>query len=265
MKATARFRGASGTRRAVSLRREQAGDARGSVLLAVLVIVALLSLGVYTFAEWMLAEAEATSLYQRGVEARLYAESGIEYAATLIGQPDVYGVSALYDDSTTMRAVLVRDAATVRGRGRFSLMAANQGADGSAVRYGMTDESGKINLNVLMASDLSETEQRARLSGLPDMTDELADAILDWLDSDDDQRTYGAESDYYQTLEVPYEAANGSLDSIDDLLLVRDMTPELLYGEDTNRNGKLDANEDDGDASLPYDDADGVLDAGWSA
>ena len=47
------------------------------------------------------------------------------------------------------------------------------------------------------------------------------------------------------------------------LLLVRDITPELLYGEDTNRNGILDFNENDGDATLPNDNADGVLNAGW--
>lgn len=42
------------------------------------------------------------------------------------------------------------------------------------------------------------------------------------------------------------------------------MTAELLYGEDTNRNGLLDSNEDDAGASEPFDNADGVLDAGWS-
>ncbi|HID21409.1 MAG TPA: hypothetical protein EYP14_03300, partial [Planctomycetaceae bacterium] len=43
------------------------------------------------------------------------------------------------------------------------------------------------------------------------------------------------------------------------------MTPELLYGEDANRNGLLDPNEDDGDVSPPDDNADGVLDRGWVA
>jgi len=40
------------------------------------------------------------------------------------------------------------------------------------------------------------------------------------------------------------------------------MTTEILYGEDTNLNGVLDPNENDGDVSLPTDNRDGRLDAG---
>ena len=37
-----------------------------------------------------------------------------------------------------------------------------------------------------------------------------------------------------------------------------------MRGEDWNLNGRLDANEDDGDVTWPPDDGDGILDAGWS-
>jgi DNA uptake protein ComE-like DNA-binding protein len=40
------------------------------------------------------------------------------------------------------------------------------------------------------------------------------------------------------------------------------MTAEILYGEDANRNGLLDANENDGDLSPPSDNRDGRLDPG---
>jgi DNA uptake protein ComE-like DNA-binding protein len=46
-------------------------------------------------------------------------------------------------------------------------------------------------------------------------------------------------------------------------LLVKGVTEELFYGEDTNLNGKLDYNERDGDASPPMDDGDDELDPGW--
>ncbi|MEZ6065190.1 MAG: type II secretion system protein GspK [Planctomycetaceae bacterium] len=97
------------------------------------------------------------------------------------------------------------------------------------------------------------------------MTDELADAILDWVDADDDPRTYGIESDLYELMTPPYSAKNGPIDSIDELLMVDGVTAELLYGEDANRNGLLDPNENDGTATLPNDNADGILDLGWSA
>ena len=111
----------------------------------------------------------------------------------------------------------------------------------------------------------SQESTRERLMFLPYMTEEIADAILDWLDKDIEPREYGAEDETYMSLDTPYAAKNGKIESLDELLLVAGMTPELLYGEDTNRNGLLDPNENDGDKTLPIDNADGVLDLGWSA
>jgi len=76
--------------------------------------------------------------------------------------------------------------------------------------------------------------------GLPDMTEEIADSILDFVDSDDDRRENGVESNFYSGLNPAYSAKNGPLDSLDELLLVNGVTPELLFGLDTNRNGILD-------------------------
>ena len=78
-------------------------------------------------------------------------------------------------------------------------------------------------------------------------------------------RLYGAESDYYTSLDPPYEPRNGALKSIDELLQVAGVTADLLYGEDANRNGRLDFNENDGDASAPFDNSDGILQPGWAA
>src|SRR5690606_39238657 len=63
----------------------------GGVLLAVLVVVALLALGAYTFTEWMLAEAEATRMFERYTQARLFAESGIEMAVHVLSDPLIEG------------------------------------------------------------------------------------------------------------------------------------------------------------------------------
>jgi hypothetical protein len=97
------------------------------------------------------------------------------------------------------------------------------------------------------------------------MTEEIADCILDFIDEDDEPRLYGAESEFYQGLQPPYYPRNGPLETLDELLLVAGVTPELLYGEDANRNGLMDLNENDEDASLPLDNGDGVLDLGWFA
>src|SRR5262249_57796060 len=80
--------------------------------------------------------------------------------------------------------------------------------------------------------------------------------ILDWIDADSTPRSTGAEDDYYMGLNPPYHCKNGPLDSLEELLLVKGVTPQLLFGNDFNRNGILDPDEDDGS---------GVLDLGWSA
>ena len=135
----------------------------------------------------------------------------------------------------------------------FCIVAARENDTGAnPVRFGLIDESSKLNLNTMMSYDLEDDEQQEMLMALPNMTADVADAILDWLDEDEEPRQSGAENEYYGTLSPPYETRNGKLESLDELLRVRGVTHSLLFGEDVNRNGLLDANENDGDASLPY-------------
>jgi len=96
---------------------------------------------------------------------------------------------------------------------------------------------------------------------LPEMTEEIADSILDWIDSDDEARENGVESDFYQGLSPGYAAKNGPMDSLDEILLVRGVTPQLLFGLDTNRNGILDP-EETASNDIPANDSDLYL--GWS-
>lgn len=249
----------------------------GSTLLVVLVVVVMLALGAYTFSELMIVEMEATNIYGRSIQSREMALSGIELAAAYVGdRSDLDGWNSYHNPEQFQNVTMV-PGATSRMSGYFSVVApVVSDTQSKTIRFGLMNESGKLNLNVLATEedeaslDLEEEELAFdsgvdRLMYLPNMTEEIAAAILDWIDEDEETRSYGAESDYYETLETPYFAKNGPLESLDELLLVRGMTPELLYGEDTNRNGILDPNENDGDATLPLDNADGVLDAGWSA
>jgi DNA uptake protein ComE-like DNA-binding protein len=100
---------------------------------------------------------------------------------------------------------------------------------------------------------------------LPDMTAAIAAAIIDWRDSNEEPEADGIERSYYAAKVHPYTIRNVPFKTVRELLLVRGVTPELFYGEDTNCNGMLDANENDGDAGEPRDNADGKLDRGWYA
>ncbi len=120
----------------------------------------------------------------------------------------------------------------------------------------VVDESSKLNINTVTKGQLLE---------LPEMLEEIADAIIDWRDQDDTPSDGGVEGGYYENLPFGYMARNGPLRTIRELLLVKDVTPEMLYGEDTNFNDQLDYNEQDGDESYPNDDGDSELDKGWIA
>lgn len=255
---------------------EVEGNVRaGSTLIVVLVVVVMLSLGAYTFSEMMIVEMEATNIYGRSVQSRELALSGIDLAAAFVGDRSEVDQWNSYHNPEQFQNINLLPGEVARSSGYFSVVAPVVTIpEANVIRFGLMNESGKLNLNILATEEVedeSEFEDEEisdpidRMMYIPNMTEDIAAAILDWIDDDDDTRTYGAESDYYETLESPYSAKNGPLESLDELLLVRDITPELLYGEDTNRNGILDPNENDGDTTLPYDNADGVLDSGWFA
>jgi len=240
------------------------------VLLVVLVIIVLLALGAYTFSETMISEREATAMYGRQVETRVLADSGVQYVAAMLGQRQQLPDESIVNNTRRLRDVLVRHSKRPRGCGRFSIVAPLESDRASrTVRFGLVDESGKLNLNAVAQrvheDGLDEAHARAILLRLPGMTPKIADAILDWLDADELPRENGAESEFYTGLDPSCRAKNGPLDALDELLSVRGVSRELLFGEDINRNGLLDPNEDDGGASSPNDNADGVLDRGWHA
>ena len=313
------------------VRRPTDHQRRGSMLVVVLVVIALLTLGAYTFSETMISESQATGVYGREVQARASADSGIELAVAVLGTPPVDAVyENVHHDPQHFGGITIREAETPRGRARFTLAVPNESdVNGSTIRMGLVDESSKLNLNTLVSAAKSQTGSsgsgssasgtgsststggsassgasgtggagggstastggsssnatssstsstssgttsttntpEGRLLMIPGMTDELADAILDFIDADETAREFGCESDYYESLSPPYPAKNSPLESFDELLLVRGVTPSLLYGEDTNRNGLLDPNENDGDASFPPDNQDGALQMGWFA
>ncbi|HEY1374008.1 MAG TPA: hypothetical protein VGH50_16165 [Candidatus Binatia bacterium] len=92
------------------------------------------------------------------------------------------------------------------------------------------DEAGKFNLN--RSTDEMLRSIFLNLGIEQDRANVITDSILDWRDEDELHRVNGAESDYYMSLSPPYTAKNGPFDSVEDLLWVRGVTPELFYGDE---------------------------------
>ncbi|HEO69700.1 MAG TPA: hypothetical protein ENN80_00435 [Candidatus Hydrogenedentes bacterium] len=114
--------------------------------------------------------------------------------------------------------------------------------NGAVMRCTIDDEYGKLNLNALFRMDDTGNEvpnelliealrelfgRRADVLGLEENP---ADAVLDWLDADFEPREFGAEGDFYARLEIPYPCKNGPMDSVDELLLIRGITPGFFFG-----------------------------------
>ncbi|MHB8902571.1 MAG: hypothetical protein ACYC6Y_27740 [Thermoguttaceae bacterium] len=242
---------------------------RGMILVVVLVVVSLLTLAALTFSQMMLAEREATELTGRRLEARALAQSGVDYIRMMLMQDEtaLMELGGVFNNPYEFSGHLVVDDADARDRGRFAVISpAMENGYSSGVRYGMEDESARLNINVVAQYE-TQTAGTGReiLMKLPGMTEDIADAILDWIDADDETREFGAEQDYYSALVPGYAPKNGPLDSIDELLLVREVTPWLLYGVDANRNGNADSMEPDSQSLMDVDNTDGSLNSGWAS
>lgn len=221
----------------------------GTVMVAVLVVIALAALA--TVAVLFRAQTEITAAVSASRRQQAYATalSGLHRAVTVL-QAAGSDRSIWYDNPDLFRGQLVSDDGV--NRWYFTIYAHNP-ADDENVRHGPIDEAGKVNLN------FADGEV---LLGLPNMTTELVDALMDYRDPDSNTRAEGAEQDYYDQLPYPYLIKNGLLGTVEELLLVKGFDARIVYGEDHNLNGLLEDNEDDGEESFPPDNGDGLLDRG---
>lgn len=232
--------------RAKTTQRSRVGGARraeaGSVLIMVIwVCLGLVALTVY-FADAMTAEMRAADNRMVEIAARQAAAGGTRYAAFILSQFGTNGTIP-YVDEYRAEEVPVGDA-------NFWLIGRdnNQRPTEDPV-FGLVDEASKINLN---------TAPRSMLEALPGMTPELADAILTWRS----RSQAGMGDNTYSRLEPPRVNKGGPFETVDELRLVYGATLDLLFGEDANRNGALDDNENDADQAAPRDNADGLLQPG---
>ncbi len=91
-------------------------------------------------------------------------------------------------------------------------------------------ESGRGRIDVNQASDVLLASMFDSLGLEQDIRNRLVDSILDWRDVDDIPHLYGAEVQDYDQIAGRRLPANGSFGSVDELLFVEGLTPELFYG-----------------------------------
>jgi general secretion pathway protein K len=197
-------------------------DERGFALLAVLLVLALLGVVGAEFAYSMRLEASAMRAWKDSLAAAHLAEAGVEQAIREIaGAGDSNyvtlaedGLLTFYDRNRVPFPRLARTRVPL-GAGEFS--------------YRITDEQSRMNVNTASGDRL---DQLLQCMGV-DKTerDKVVDSILDWIDANEEHRGNGAESDdHYLTLPTPYRARNGALESVNELLQIKGVTPALFAG-----------------------------------
>lgn len=176
----------------------------GLALIAVLWIAALMMALVSVAAQTSLLDSRVSQLENEKQRGRWACRGGVETAIALLLEDD-----RSYDALTDLWAT-----------NPLELEQLDFG--GVTVDIQVVDVASKLNVN---------TATREQLLALPDMTEDIADSILDWIDSDEDIRPGGAESGYYLNLDIGYWARNGAIRTDRELLRIKGITEGLFYGE----------------------------------
>lgn len=174
---------------------------RGIALVLVLWVLMLITIASSAFALMARTDRLESHALMHGVKARLAAQSAIHIAALNLRDPD---------ELTRWQA-----------DGRVYAFE----FDGALVELAITDERGKLDINVV---DEGVMQQLLMGHGVDQLEAELiAAAVMDWRDADDIERVNGAEADSYYAAGLPMAPANRPFIMIEELLQVAGMSWEL--------------------------------------
>jgi len=191
--------------------RRQGGE-RGMVLLVVVVMVALLSTALVEFTFSTLVDLRLTETGRDSARAYYLAKGGLQVGRMLLRE-DGNG----YDGPGESWAQPIEGYPVGAG----------------LVTIRMTDRDGRIDLNRLVtAEDNIDVVMRDRLLRLLDALNideaqSLTNALIDWIDADENVLPGGAESAYYQGLSEPFRAKNAPFDALTELARVRGFSAEV--------------------------------------
>jgi len=219
---------------------------RGIILPTVLFVLLLLGVLGAMFAFRVNADLASTQAAAFRFQTRLAAQAGLAWVKLMLPSAR-QEMDRWYHNPDEMHRILVwahdtdpilwgTDEELEEGTMayRFSVVADDPADDLDYVRFGVTDEASKLNLNTATETQLL-TLVRAAAEGDEEIDpQEIVDAIQDWRDRDNRPRGKAGDTEgpYYRTLEHPYHVANAPFETVEELLLVKGVT-----GENSLRRG----------------------------
>lgn len=196
----------------------------GSALIVALWTVILLSLIVSSFAFEMHLEAKLASHYRKRMRAGYLAQAGMERARMLLVQSaDPKIKDETYEKKNEPWYLPAKNLA--RGAAIYGFI---DTLETGTATIDIVPEIARRNINRLGPEDWKRI---LKTGDIPeDRWDQLMDCFYDWTDPDTTMRPYGAEQDYYTALMPPYKPRNGPVYTVDELLLIKGFSPEILDG-----------------------------------
>ena len=229
--------------------------AKASILVALLWCLALLSLVVVSVLHTARLDLLIVKHHGDVIQAHYLALAGVEKTKALL-YADAKNRNRSRQSHTGDFFNAPQEFSEVAlGRGHFQVLRRGRSDEGGGILYGVSDEESRLNVNSATPDEL------AKLSG---MTPDVAAAILDWRDEDNAVSPGGAEAEYYLFQRPSSQPRNGMLQTVRELLMVRGVSPELLFGEDRAQNGLL-GDAGAGEESVSRNQAAVLENAGWSA
>lgn len=188
---------------------------KGLALFVVMWVLAILMVIVLSFSFLTRTETFATRGFKETTGKKFLAGAGIErgiieimYRRVNVNNPLLQEGSEVWKADGTLYKEQM-------GNGSYTVSIV-----GEAGKIDINKGSGVLLKNLLMNSGMKEDE-----------ADGIADSIMDWRDPSGLTRLHGAGNDYYQSLPVPYKVKGSDFDTLEELLLVKGVTPALLYGD----------------------------------
>ncbi len=204
--------------------RQRSGRPQGSALIVVLWLVGILSLLVSTMAFEAHLEAKITTHARKKLKADHLVVSGVEIAEMLMKKSNDIVQKKLEEEEDDRWY----GTAKKLSEGLAVLQLSEELGEG-VVTVDIEPEPARRNVNRLTEEDW---ERVLEVGGVPiDLWPTIVESFQDWTDKDGQARRDGAETeDYYATLEKPYRAKNGPVDTVEELLLVKGFSRPVLSG-----------------------------------
>ncbi|NLG35081.1 MAG: general secretion pathway protein GspK [Lentisphaerae bacterium] len=185
--------------------------------------ILILSLLVSGMVYEMHIQSGITSYSRKRLKAQAAARGGAEYAKFLLAKS--FDTSAFEEADLEKESFRVLSKNLERG---IAVTGIEVEMGESTARVDILPEAGRRNVNRLEDEDWEELLDQA---GVPEESwPELIDCFMDFTDDNDEHGLNGAEKDDAFYKEAGYPPKNVPLDTVDELLLIKGFTKEIVYG-----------------------------------